>query len=74
MPPKEHRTNVGVSDSPVGYDQKLIAKAPEITKADRQVRCADQVEVASSSQVSSARTWLHFLLQSLTYRFGLASV
>jgi hypothetical protein len=73
MPPKEQRTDVGASGAPGRYDQKLMVKAPETTKADHQVRCANQVEVASSSQVS-ARTWLHFLLQSPTYRFGPASV
>jgi len=33
MPPKEQRTNLGAHG---GYDQSLIAQAPEITKADRQ--------------------------------------
>jgi len=55
MPAKEQRTTVG---TPAGYDQSavasLIAQAPEITKADRQVRVRES-EVAPS-QVS-AGTW-----------------
>ena len=39
MPAKEQRTTVGTAP---GYDQSLIAQAPEITKLDRQVR-ADHV-------------------------------
>ena len=35
MPAREQKTAVGTSG---GYDQSLIAKAPEITKLDRQVR------------------------------------
>ena len=35
MPPKEQTTTAA---APGGYDHLLIAKAPEITKADRQVR------------------------------------
>lgn len=34
MPPKEHRTTVEASSG--GYDQSLIAQAPDITKSDRQ--------------------------------------
>ena len=62
MPPKEQKTAVQASG---GYDQQLIAKAPEITKADRQVH--------SLWRLTHGSMCLLFL-QSLTYRFSLVSL
>ena len=65
MPPKEQKTAVQASG---GYDQQLIAKAPEITKADRQVRSFWDLTHGPMCLLSP----LDFRL--LTYRFSLVSL
>ncbi len=61
MPPKEQMTAAAASG---GYDHLLIAKAPEITKADRQVRVRSSWHLLMCLLAPGS---MCFLFQSLTY-------